>query len=67
MLKQCFEEIRREFDPKSLEAFDLFATQGLPAQQVGEKLGMTANAVFLVKHRIMKRIKELLPKMEDAW
>ncbi len=67
VLRQCFEEIRREFDPKSLEAFELFATQGLPAQQVGERLGMTANAVFLVKHRIMKRIKELLPKMEEAW
>lgn len=67
VLKQCFEEIRREFDAKSLEAFELFATQGLPAQEVGERLGMTANAVFLVKHRIMKRIKELLPKMEDTF
>jgi RNA polymerase sigma factor (sigma-70 family) len=67
VLKECFDEIRREFDPKSLEAFDLFATQGLPAQEVGEKLGMTPNAVFLVKHRIMKRIKELVPKMEELW
>jgi RNA polymerase sigma-70 factor (ECF subfamily) len=67
VLKQCFDEIRREFDPKSLQAFDLFATQGKPAQEVGKQLGMTPNAVFLVKHRIMKRIKELLPKMEDAW
>lgn len=67
VLKECLAEIRREFDPKSLEAFELFASQGLPAQEVGERLGMTPNAVFLVKHRIMKRIKELLPKMDEVW
>lgn len=67
LLKQCLEEVRREHDAKSIEAFELFAWKGLPAQQVADQLGMTANAVFIVKHRIMKRIKELLPKMEDIW
>ena len=67
VLRQCLDEVRREFDAKSIEAFELFAWKGLPAQQVGECLGLTPNAVFIVKHRIMKRIKELLPAMEEIW
>lgn len=67
LLKQCLEEIRREHDAKSIEAFELFAWKGLPAQQVADQLGLTPNAVFIIKHRIMKRIKELLPRMEEIW
>ncbi|MBI4717389.1 MAG: sigma-70 family RNA polymerase sigma factor [Planctomycetes bacterium] len=67
VLRQCLEEIRREFDPRSLEAFERFAWKGQPAQEVARQLGMTPNAVFIAKHRIMKRIKELLPVMEDIF
>jgi len=67
VLRQCLDEVRREFDARSIDAFELFAWRGQPAQQVAERLGMTPNAVFIVKHRIMKRIKELLPKMEEIW
>lgn len=67
VLRQCLEEIRREFDAKTLEAFELFAWKGKSAQEVGEKLDMSANAVFLVKHRVMKRIKALVPKMEEVF
>ena len=67
VLRQCLEAVRREFDGKTVEAFELFAWQGQSAQDVAEKLDMTPNAVFLVKHRVMKRIRELLPSMEDIW
>lgn len=67
VIRQCLDEVRREFDAKSVEAFELFAWKGWPAQQVADHLGTTPNAVFIVKHRIMKRIKELLPQMEEVW
>lgn len=67
VLRQCLEEVRREFDEKSIQAFELFAWKGKPAQEVADELDMTANAVFIAKHRIMKRIRELMPKMEDIW
>ncbi len=67
VLRQCLAEVRREFDAKSLAAFELFAWQGWTAQQVAEHLNMTANAVFIVKHRVMKRIGALVPQMEDVW
>ncbi len=67
LLRQCLEEVRREMDAKSIEAFELFAWKGWPAARVAEQLDMTANAVFIVKHRVMKRIRELLPTMEEVW
>lgn len=67
VLRQCLGEVRKEVDAKTIEAFELFAWKGTPAQEVAEQLGMTANAVFIAKHRVMKRIKELLPQMEDMW
>lgn len=67
VLRQCLQEVRSEFDAKSLEAFELFAWKGLPAQEVGQQLGMTPNAVFIAKHRIMKRLREIVPQMEQMW
>ena len=67
VLRQCLEEVHREFDAKSIEAFELFAWKGLPAQEVAERLDMTPNAVFIVKSRILKRIRELVPDMEKIW
>lgn len=67
VLQQCLDEIRDEVEPHTFEAFHLFAAQGLSAEQVAEQLGMTANAVFSAKRRILRRVRELLPKWEDAW
>jgi DNA-directed RNA polymerase specialized sigma24 family protein len=50
-----------------VEAFELFAKDGLSAQEVAEQLGMTTNAVYLAKQHILKRIRELLPYMEEAY
>ncbi len=67
VLRRCLEIVRGEVDAKSFDAFQLFASQGLPAAEVAERLGMTANAVFIAKHRILKRIRELLPLLEETW
>lgn len=67
VLRQCLEEVRREFDGSTLEAFELFVWKGRPAQEVADELGMTPNAVFLVKHRVTKRIRQLMPAMEEIW
>lgn len=63
-LEHCLQQVRQEFDAKTFRAFELFAHEGLPAKDVAEQLGMTSNAVFIAKHRILKRIRELLPEIE---
>lgn len=67
VVKHCLDEIRREVEPRTFEAFELFATHGLPADVVGQKLGITANAVFGAKRRILRRLRELLPAAEEAF
>jgi len=67
VLEACMVEIRQQFDARTVEAFELFAWQGQPARQVAERLGITSNAVFIAKHRILKRIRELLSQVRDIW
>lgn len=67
VLRECLAQVRREFDPKTVQAFELFAWKGVPAEQVAEQLDMTANAVFLAKRRVLKRIREILPRIAELW
>jgi len=64
---QCFEEIRPRFHTNTIAAFELFGRAGWPAAKVAEHLGMTENAVFLARHKILKGIRELIPRMSDVW
>ncbi|HRX86153.1 MAG TPA: sigma-70 family RNA polymerase sigma factor [Phycisphaerae bacterium] len=67
VLRQCLTEVAREFDDRTVQAFELFAWRGQSAQEVADQLGMSPNAVFIAKHRVMKRIRALLPAMEEIW
>ena len=67
VFQECYAQAIRNFDGKTVEAFDLFARQGWSAQAVADQLGMTANAVFLAKHKIVNRIRELLPQVDEVW
>jgi len=67
VLTACLEEARRQFDSRTIRAFDALTTQGLSARQVAEELGMTTNAVYLAKHRVLKRIREMVSPMEEVW
>ena len=64
VLRACLEECRHFFDPKTLEAFELFARRGLPAREVARLLGISENAVFLAKHHVLNKIRELIPAVE---
>jgi len=40
------------------EAFRRFGVDGVPAGRVAEELGLSENAVFLAKSRVLKRLRE---------
>jgi RNA polymerase sigma factor (sigma-70 family) len=67
--QQCMVEVRAQtdFDDQTIEAFQLHGSKGLPAKEVADRLGMTENAVFLAKHKVLKRIRELVPLVEENW
>jgi len=67
VMQQCLATVRAEVEPRTFEIFELFAMQGLAAEVVAERLGVTANAVFGAKRRILRRIRELLPQLQAEW
>lgn len=67
VLRQCMEEVRREVMPATYEAFRRFALEGRPSEEVAAELGISVNAVFGAKRRVLERMREILPLMEEVW
>lgn len=61
---ECLPRVREEVDRTTFEAFRLYGIEGLPASQVAERLGTTANAVYIAKHRALTRLRELAKEYE---
>ncbi len=67
VLQQCLQRVRAEVQPATFEAFELFAGRGWSAERVAAQLGITQNAVFGAKRRILRRVRELLPEIEQDY
>lgn len=67
VLRECLHEVSREVGEATFEAFRRFAIDRRPARDVSIELGISENAVFLAKRRVLRRARELVPLMEDVW
>ena len=67
VLRQALAEIAVEVEPNTVRAFERFALQGEPAERVAAELQITINAVYGAKRRILQRLREVLPLLEEAW
>ncbi len=56
--RQVLRLIKRDFDKKTWQAFERTTFDKAPAAEVAAELGMTANAVYLAKSRIMTRLRQ---------
>lgn len=65
--EEAMTRIRQQFDGRTVRAFELHGLEGRAAKDVVAELWVSENAVFLAKHKIVKRIQELLPQLEDTW
>jgi RNA polymerase sigma-70 factor, ECF subfamily len=50
--------VQADFNPTTWEAFQRFGVDGVPAGRVAEDLGLSENAVFLAKSRVLKKLRE---------
>ncbi|MDY7108719.1 MAG: sigma-70 family RNA polymerase sigma factor [Planctomycetota bacterium] len=66
MFDQCLQQVRTELEPKTMLAFEAYALNGRPASDVARELEMSRNAVFLAKHRVLTRIRELRDQLETV-
>lgn len=54
----AMEKIRVEFNEKTWQAFWLTAVDGLSAEDVKERLGMSTGSIYVAKSRVLARVKQ---------
>ena len=60
VLQLCIEAARREFDEATVDAFELYAVKQKAAEEVAEQLGISRNAVYIAKSRVLGWLRELM-------
>lgn len=58
VMRKLLEDLKSEFELRTWQAFDLFALQARPAAEVAKELGISANAVFIAKSRVLARLRQ---------
>ena len=64
VLGRCLKQARGEFDRKVYEAFELYALAEVPADDVARRLGVSRNAVYIAKSRVLSRLRQLERQFE---
>ncbi|MGO8751751.1 MAG: RNA polymerase sigma factor [Thermoguttaceae bacterium] len=59
MLAALLDVVRREFSPETYQAFELLTLEGLPGRQAAAITGLSRNAVYLARRRVLQRLREL--------
>ena len=59
-LRRAVEFVRAEFEARSWQAFWRVTVEGRPAAAVAAELGLTPNAVYLARSRILRRLREVM-------
>lgn len=67
VLRACMEGVRREVNAATFEAFELQVLHEKPVEEIAGRLSMTPHAVHCAKSRVLARIRELRPVLEETW
>ena len=59
-LRTAMRTIRAETNPTDMAAFDAYAGQGRPAEEVASALGVSVDSVYQAKTRVLKRLRALI-------
>jgi len=65
VLRRCLDLVKAEFEPRTWDAFwKVVIDEGEPAK-VAASLGMTRNAVYLAKSRVLSRLTEMFDQLVE--
>jgi RNA polymerase sigma-70 factor (ECF subfamily) len=56
--RRLLENLRGDFEPTTWQAFQRTALDGLAASEAAAELGVTANAVFIARSRVLARLRQ---------
>lgn len=65
LLRRAIDLLQPEFKEHTWKAFLKTTVDERPAADVAEELGMTAGAVYVAKHRVLRRLKTMLEDLGD--
>ncbi len=65
VVAECLQQVRKEFKPASVRAFELVVREGYDAGEAAREVGTTTRAVYNAKHRILTRMRELRAQLEE--
>ena len=60
LVRRTLELIRADFSKATWDAFNRFVLEGQPAATVAASLGISANAVYLARNRVLTRLRQEL-------
>lgn len=64
LVRGVLDRIRAEFEPRTWRAFWLTTVENRAPADVADELGMSANAAYVAKSRVMRRLREELSELE---
>lgn len=64
VLEECLRQVRREVAERTFEAFRMIVREGRVPEEVARELGMSREAIYVAKHRVLKRLAELMQEYE---
>jgi RNA polymerase sigma-70 factor (ECF subfamily) len=65
VLEACLRQVRSEVSENTYAAFERTVRLGRTPDEAAAELGMTRNAVYVAKHRVLKRLEELMQEYEN--
>lgn len=65
ILRLSFERIRGEFEPETVQIFELAWSEDLPATEVAQKLNTSVDKVYVAKSRVLKRLRQEVVRLTE--
>jgi RNA polymerase sigma-70 factor (ECF subfamily) len=66
MLEHGLRQVRKEFEPATFRVFEMIVLEHRTIEEVERELALSRNAISIAKHRISKRLRELLEQCDEV-
>ena len=63
--EKAMEELRESLDSNDIMAFEMYVNQGRSPEEVADIFGITVNQVYLLRSRIVKKLKTTITRLEN--
>jgi RNA polymerase sigma factor (sigma-70 family) len=67
VLAECLREVQEKVEKQTYEAFDLLVRKEWPVDRVAQHLGITRDAVYTSKSRVLSRLRSIRKEMVKVW